>query len=37
MVNFEQAKAEENQDEQDFNEQTEEDQFQAVVAELSKV
>jgi len=32
-----QAKAEENQDDQDFNEQTEDDQFQAVLAELSKV
>jgi len=31
------ARAEENQDEQDFNEQTEEEQFQAVLAELSKV
>ena len=31
------AKAEENIDEQDFNEQTEEDQFNAILAELSKV
>ena len=31
------AKAEENLDDQDFNEQTEEDQFQAVLSELSKV
>jgi hypothetical protein len=31
------ARAEENEDEQDFNEQTEDDQFQAVLSELSKV
>ena len=31
------ARAEENQDEQDFNEQTDEDRFQAILAELSKV
>ena len=31
------ARAEQNQDDQDFNEQTEEDQFKAILAELSKV